>query len=185
MNHTNIIYGLKDPRNDVYQYIGKSTVGDKRALSHLTQSHSPQIKSWIESLAENWLYPIIEIIEEVENLDDLPDREKYWIGYYHQINSDLLNVMLVPNNLVDTRTDEHAKQFDELVRVMPDVHSILKRERLCRRITQDELAKLMGVSRSTLSLLENGDSVNLSVVQKCVRTLKGIDIVTKVINQRA
>jgi hypothetical protein len=40
----NIIYGLKDPRNDVYCYIGKSTVGEKRALSHLTKSHSKKVQ---------------------------------------------------------------------------------------------------------------------------------------------
>ena len=184
MTRTNIIYGLKDPRNDVYQYIGKSTVGDKRALAHLTKSHSPKIKSWIESLAENWLYPIIEIIEEVEDLDDLPDREKYWIDYYYNINPDLFNVALLPN-LVETRTAEHAKQFDELVRTVPDLHSILKRERLCRKLTQDDLSKLMNVSRSTLCDLEKGKSVNMSVVQKCILTLKGIDLVTKVVSKRA
>lgn len=184
MKHTNIIYGLKDPRNDVYQYIGKSTVGDKRALSHLTRSHSPKIKLWIESLAENWLYPIIEIIEEVEHLDDLPDRERYWIDYYYNINTDLFNVALVPN-LVETRTDDHAKQFDELVRSVPSLHSILRRERLCRKLTQDELSKLMKVSRSTICELEKGTNVSMSVVQKYILTIKGIDIITKVVNKRA
>lgn len=184
MKNTNIIYGLKDPRNDVYQYIGKSTVGDKRALTHLTRSHSPKVKLWVESLAENWLYPIIEIIEEVEVLDDLPDREKYWIDYYYDINPNLFNVALLPN-LVETRTADHAKQFDDLVRTVPDLHSILKRERLCRKLTQDELSKLMNVSRSTLCDLEKGANVNMSVVQKCILTLKGIDIVTKVVSKKA
>ena len=49
-NTRNIIYGLRDPRNDVYQYIGKSTVGVKRPISHLTKSHSPKVKEWEEKM---------------------------------------------------------------------------------------------------------------------------------------
>ena len=48
-NMENIIYGLRDPRNDVYQYIGKSTVGSKRALEHLTLSHSDKVNEWVKN----------------------------------------------------------------------------------------------------------------------------------------
>ena len=58
----NIIYGLRDPRNDVYQYIGKSTVGSKRALQHLIKSHSEKVNEWVANLNENWLYPLVDII---------------------------------------------------------------------------------------------------------------------------
>ena len=47
----NIIYGLRDPRNDVYQYIGKSTVGKNRPLQHLCKSHSDFVNKWVEELA--------------------------------------------------------------------------------------------------------------------------------------
>ena len=110
----NIIYGLRDPRNDVYQYIGKSTVGEQRPLQHLTQSHSAQVNEWVKMLADNWLYPKIDIIEEVENLNDLAIREKYWIAYYHDINPNLLNVQSLPNELVETRSDQDGRDFEEL-----------------------------------------------------------------------
>ena len=77
----NIIYGLKDPRNDVYQYIGKSTVGNKRALQHLKKSHSSKVNEWVALLESKWLYPIVDILEEVEDVDELNEREKHWINY--------------------------------------------------------------------------------------------------------
>jgi DNA-binding XRE family transcriptional regulator len=181
----NIIYGLRDPRNDVYQYIGKSTVGEQRPLQHLTRSHSPYVNEWVKMLEENWLYPKIDIIEEVKDINDLPDRERYWIDYYYNINPSLFNIMLMPEELVETRSDDDAKSFDDLFRIIHSISSILKRERLCRKLTQQQLSELMGVSRSTLSLLEKGDNVNLAVIQKCVLALKSVDLKTKVIGKRA
>jgi len=175
----NIIYGLRDPRNDVYQYIGKSTVGNKRALQHLTKSHSDKVNEWVKNLNENWLYPIIDIIEEVENIDDLSDREKYWINYYYNINSNLFNIYLIKPQLQNFRTEEDEEKFNYLYNILHDIPKILKKERHCRKITQDELAKKMGVSRSTISLSENNGNVTLKIIQDYVRELKGIDILSK------
>jgi DNA-binding XRE family transcriptional regulator len=180
----NIIYGLRDPRNDVYQYIGKSTVGEKRPLQHLTNSHSTHVNEWVKMLEENWLYPKIDIIEEVEDLDDLAIREKYWIGYYHDINPNLLNVMLLPDELVETRSDQDGKDFEELSRIVSNIPHIVKKERQYRRITQADMAKRMGVSRSTLVQLELGHGVGLHVLIKCMLALKEAEIKTKVSGQR-
>ena len=181
----NIIYGLRDPRNDVYQYIGKSTVGEQRPLKHLTNSHSPHVNEWVKMLEENWLYPKIDIIEEVEDLDDLAIREKYWIAYYHDINSDLLNVQSLPNELVETRSDQDDKDFEELLRIIHNLSSILKKERACRGLSQKGLSELMGVTRCTVSMLENGGNPTLSVIQKCILSLKGVDLKTKIIKRQS
>ena len=180
----NIIYGLRDPRNDVYQYIGKSTVGTKRALQHLTQSHSERVNEWINRLKENWQYPIIDIIEEVENIEDLPEREKYWINYYYGINPNLLNIQLIEEPLFNVRSEEDEQKFNFLALVIHDAPRILKKERLCRNLTQNDLAKEMGAARSTVSLCENGGNVTLKILQDYIRTLKGIDIIRKGYNER-
>lgn len=180
----NIIYGLRDPRNDVYQYIGKSTVGEQRPLQHLTRSHSPYVNEWVKTLEENWLYPKIDIIEEVEDLDSLAIREKYWIGYYHDINPSLLNIQLLNDEIVEIRSDQDGKDFEELFRVISNIGSIVKKERVYRRITQADMAKRMGVSRSTLVLLEQGRNVGMDILIKCVLALKEADIKTKILSQR-
>jgi hypothetical protein len=180
----NIIYGLRDPRNDVYQYIGKSTVGINRPLKHLKKSHSDNVNKWVNELEENWIYPIIDIIEEVENLENLSEREKYWINYYYDINPNLLNISLKPNNICNTRDESAIENFNYLIRIIGDIPKILKNERLYRGLCQDEMAKHMGVSRSTISLCENGKNVNFDIIRTYFRTLKGIDLITNVCNER-
>lgn len=180
----NIIYGLKDPRNDVFQYIGKSTVGNERALEHLTKSHSEKVNEWVKSLNDNWLYPIVEIIEEVENLDDLPEREKHYINYYYEINPNLLNIQSIDKNINDTRTEEDEEKFNDLNRLMFELPKLLKTERICRKLSQEEMAKKMGVTRSTVSLCERGGDVNLKTIKKYLLTLKGIDLITKQKSER-
>lgn len=175
----NIIYGLRDPRNDVYQYIGKSSVGAKRAIQHLTKSHSESVNCWVDMLANDWLYPIVDIIEEVEKVEDLIEREKFWINYYHSINPNLLNIQSIEEPLKNVRTEEDEANFNYLVRIIYDIPNILKKERLYRNLTQSKLADEMGVNRSTISLCENGNNVTFKLIQDYIRTLKGIDIVTK------
>jgi DNA-binding XRE family transcriptional regulator len=180
----NIIYGLRDPRNDVYQYIGKSTVGEQRPLQHLTRSHSPYVNEWVKTLEDNWLYLKIDIIEEVEDLDSLAIREKYWIGYYHDINPSLLNIQLLPDEIVETRSDQDGKDFEELFRVISNIGSIVKKERIYRKITQSDMAKRMGTSRSSLVLLEQGRNVGMNILIKSVLALKEAEIKTKMLSQR-
>tara|TARA_B110000503_G_scaffold138345_1_gene224353 strand:+ start:705 stop:1265 length:561 start_codon:yes stop_codon:yes gene_type:complete len=175
----NIIYGLKDPRNDVYQYIGKSTVGNKRALKHLTESHNTKVNEWVETLNADWLYPIVEIIEEVEDINELSMREEHWIGYYYDINPNLFNIKLIPSNINPLRTDEDEDEFNQLRSLLHRLPTILKNERVYRKLTQKEMADKVGVSRSTLSLCENGRNVNIDTIKQYLLTLKGIDLVTK------
>lgn len=181
----NIIYGLKDPRNDVYQYIGKSTVGNDRALSHLTKSHSNNVNEWLKDLDDKWLYPIVEIIEVVDNIDDLPEREKHYINYYHEINPNLLNVQLKNRNINQTRSEDDENDFDTLFSLITKIPTILKNERIYRKLTQDDIAKEMSVSRSTISLCENGSNVGFDLIKKYLLALKGFDLITKQKSKRA
>ena len=180
----NIVYGLRDPRNDVYQYIGKSTVGVKRPLLHLKKSHSKNVNEWVDLLEKNWLYPIVDIIEEVDDIENLNDRETYWINYYYDLNPDLLNIQKIEDSFQNIRDEEEEKTFNYLCNVIHDIPKMLKKERLYRNLTQNELAKEMGVARSTISLCENGGNVGLNIVRDYLRTLKGIDIISKSITQR-
>lgn len=180
----NIIYGLRDPRNDVYQYIGKSSVGNKRALSHLTKSHSIKVNEWIKTLSEMWLYPIVDIIEEMANVNDLLEREKYWINYYHIINPDLLNIYQVENSLNKIRSDEDINEFNFLNKVIYKIPDILKRERLFRNISQSDLAAELNVSRGVISMCENNKNVSIGLIQKYVSALKGHDIINSTYTKR-
>ena len=94
----------------------------------------------------------MEIIEEVENLDDLPEREKYYINYYYDINPNLLNIQSIDKNINDTRTEEDEEKFNNLNRLMFELPKLLRTERICRKITQEEMAEKMGMRHFVIKL---------------------------------
>ena len=91
----------------------------------------------------------------------------------------------LPNELVETRSDQDDKDFEELLRIIHNLSSILKKERACRGLSQKGLSELMGVTRCTVSMLENGGNPTLSVIQKCILSLKGVDLKTKIIKRQS
>jgi len=179
---TNLIYGLRDPRNDVYYYIGKTTVGYERPLKHLTKSHSETVNKWVKQLEQLGLIPYIDVIEKDILLEELVEKEKYWIEYYYELNPELFNVQLLPDSINKIRTQDDDDKFNYLIKVILDLGNILKTERVSRQFTQDDLAEKAGVSRSTISLCESGNNVTIEVIKKYLIALKGVDILTKNLN---
>jgi DNA-binding XRE family transcriptional regulator len=180
----NIIYALVDPRNDVIMYVGKSTVDLSRPLSHLSYSHSPKVRDWVEQLGKDWLYPRIEILEEGIALEMLSEKEKLWIQAVSSYNPSILNLQNVPNTNVDLMEKEEIQDFDNISALIGNVGGILKRARLVRGINQQEFAKECGFSRSTISLVERGENVNLHTIQRMFLVLRGLDMRTKIVSQR-
>lgn len=155
----NIIYGLRDPRNDVYYYIGKSTVGNKRALSHLRKSHSDKVNTWIEEIRKNGFEPQVDIVEEVEDINVLSDREKFWVEYYFEINPILLNKRLKPKNInCDDLSIEEKKELELIKTILPRLPILLRKERKRRKISQMEMAKKTDISLGTLKNLEQNNT---------------------------
>lgn len=176
---TNLIYGLRDPRNDVYYYIGKTTVGNSRGLKHLLKSHNQSVNDWVQELESLGFIPEVDVIERNVLLENLVEREKYWIEYHYELNPELFNFQLLPNTISKKRTQEDDDAYNTLVKVLFSIGDILKNERKSRKLTQDELSIESGLSRSTISLCESGSNVTLDVLKKYVTTLKGIEILTK------
>jgi hypothetical protein len=79
MMSPNIIYGLFCPKTNELHYVGKSSNYLERPKQHLTRSHSYKINQWTNDLKEIGLKPVIKILEEVEFIENLTEREMYWI----------------------------------------------------------------------------------------------------------
>lgn len=176
---TNLIYGLRDPRNDVYYYIGKTTIGYERPLKHLVKSHNKTVNDWIKQLEQLGLVPHIDVIEKDILLEELAEREKYWIEYFYELNPELFNIQSLSDSINKIRTQDDDDKFNSLVNVILNLGNILKTERISRQLTQDELAQKAGLSRSTVSLCENNSNVTVDAVKKYLVALKGIDIITR------
>ena len=184
MKVKNIIYGLRDPRNDVYYYVGKSSVGVNRPLTHLVESHSGKINEWVESLRSIGHSPLIDILDEVMTIDDLPEREKYWIDYYYNTNPELLNIQLLPKEIEQVRSDETDEEFENLLSFFDKIPEILKRERMLRGLKQEELSELTGMSRSTISLIERGANVSYNSLKLYIESILTRDRISLVNRER-
>jgi hypothetical protein len=178
----NIIYGLADSRNDLIYYVGKSSVGSIRALSHLTKSHSPEVNKWIEEIESNWGRVDVILIEEVEDLLLLSEREKYWIGVHSTANENLLNKQSTTKHLADHYTEKDAEKFNELKRSLSFIGDIVKRRRLALDVPQAKLAEVSEVNRWTISQLESGRDVSLSSLRKILLGLTNLDICKQIVD---
>ena len=90
-----IIYGLKDPNTETIRYIGKSTTGLKLPYEHKKPKNLEKTSyknHWIKKLLSSGQMYKVEIIEDVQDVTKLDEREKYWIAHYREIVEDLTNL---------------------------------------------------------------------------------------------
>jgi len=94
---TGSIYILKDPRNNSVRYIGQTIVKlSSRYSQHIYQwkrtiGKLTHINSWIKSLNNINLKPVIELIEDNINHENLDNKEVQYIKLYKSIGANLTN----------------------------------------------------------------------------------------------
>lgn len=81
-----IVYGLADPRTHDLRYVGKSTIGLRRAAQHddpyrMARDTNKKKVNWIKELQKQGLKPVLVIIEICE-LEKLYAAEQRWIAEY-------------------------------------------------------------------------------------------------------
>lgn len=90
------IYGLFSP-DDELRYIGLTIRSlDVRLHDHLDSYRLKKDNyknNWIKSLLKAGQKPYIQLIQELTNLKDLKEAEKYWIYYFKSQGCRLVNVI--------------------------------------------------------------------------------------------
>jgi len=87
------IYALIDPRDERVRYVGQTVNPARRFRSHLAdKSVSTPKRDWLDELLLLGLMPIMEVVEECQK-GTVDEKEVYWIAYYRNLNTDLLNVL--------------------------------------------------------------------------------------------
>jgi hypothetical protein len=79
----NIIYALCDPRTDAVHYVGLSSVGLSRARQHLqpaARAADSAKGEWLRSMFDAGMAPSIRVLEAVESIDALSQKERTWIA---------------------------------------------------------------------------------------------------------
>jgi hypothetical protein len=88
------IYTLKDPITNEIRYIGKANDPNKRILDHIKECKSSNKShkiSWVKSLLEKNLKPIVEILDEVSS-EEWERCEQYWISQFKSWGFNLTNI---------------------------------------------------------------------------------------------
>jgi uncharacterized membrane protein len=80
--------------------------------------------------------------------------------YLKRVFRSIARLLRLERRSIDTvyraSTSHEEDELWALLRLMSNAPEILKRERMVRGITQDELSRETTLSRSTISLMENG-----------------------------
>jgi len=76
--------------------------------------------------------------------------------------------------MTDKSFDSYASMSDKALTIQ--MGSFVKHHRMNQHKSQDELAKEAGISRSTLSLLERGESVTIPTLIQVIRVLNQLQI---------
>jgi len=86
------IYQLIDPRDGSVRWIGLTSNLKARTVEHLHggKRSNPSKQAWVAELKAAGLYPIVEVIEEVDN-KAAQERELHWLRFYQLEGEPLLN----------------------------------------------------------------------------------------------
>lgn len=86
------IYVLKDPRTNIVRYVGKTSQTLRRRLTgHLSDRGVNYRTAWLNSLQSQGLIPIIELIDEVDEVEWAVAEQK-WISFYRSTSDCLVNL---------------------------------------------------------------------------------------------
>jgi hypothetical protein len=113
------IYVLIDPRDQKIRYVGLTVLTLKHRLGlHLSEKPKKSYykTNWIAKLKSEGLEPIIKEIDKADKIEELRNKELYWINYYLDKGERLLNYITtfsnVPYKDLDQQLSRKVIQYD-------------------------------------------------------------------------
>jgi DNA-binding XRE family transcriptional regulator len=160
MKSERLIYSLCCPVTEEVHYIGKSTSGMMRPMQHLSGSHSEKIKQWVSDLKELNHSPKIKVVEYILPFEDIDLRERYWIQYYMDNGSLLLNESLITPLVINPNLDQildgtYGLKDGDDVEILK-ISRFIKEKRKMVNLTQEEFADKTGIALTVLRKIEQG-----------------------------
>lgn len=157
MKSERLIYALCCPVTDEVHYVGKSTSGLMRPMQHLSNSHSEKIRLWVSDLKELNHIPKIKVLEYISPFEDIDVKERYWIQYFLNNNSLLLNEVLITPLIINPSLDKildgsnDGRDIDIL-----KISRFIKERRKSVNLSQKEFAEKAGVALTVVRKIEQG-----------------------------
>ena len=170
---TNLIYGLRDPRNDVYKYIGKTTVGNERPLKHLIKSHNHLVNQWVDELSKLGSSPYVDIIEKDIPLEQLAEKEKYYITYFSDLYGELFNGGQHIKECISKPSILDHKYIDNALTTLLNPGEIFKMLKVSTGFCHETIGHMLNVGRKTAYRLKEGETnITLDTVIRMIFFVK-------------
>jgi DNA-binding XRE family transcriptional regulator len=167
------------PFTNETHYVGKTTQGMLRPMSHLNESHSEKIREWVGNLKELNHSPVINILEYVEQKEDLDIKERQWIQHYLTTGSILLNTHLVTPKMIKNNIDDLLN--NDKGNSISRISKFVKMKRKSFKLTQAEFADKLGIALTVIRKIEQGKT-NVSL-ESLLQILKMFDCSISVISE--
>ena len=119
-----VIYGLQDPRDHLFFYVGQTLDVYKRFIDHIQCSGNNYEKnSKITEMRGQNILPLMIELQRVNSEKDADIREKYWIQHYISLGHPMTNIV-------------YSKFSDKLRLKQVSIKTITEKEKL--KITDEK-----------------------------------------------
>lgn len=134
-----VVYGLADPRDGKYRYVGQTIDLDRRTAQHLAGDRNWEKTRWIRELQAANCEPAVSVLEKCTILD-CRERERDWIVKLRQEGHPLL-------------TKEYGRSVNAATEDWQRLGAILKRVRSLLFLAQDEAQRLVSCTHAAINQL--------------------------------
>lgn len=86
------IYKLSCPITNIPKYIGMTKKPKERYRKHLNEKSLTLKNTWVKSLLNKGLKPVMQLVDFSNSLEEINIKEKYWIIKYREWGFDLKNM---------------------------------------------------------------------------------------------
>lgn len=147
------IYTLSHPITNEVKYIGKTNNISKRYSAHLNDKSKSYKNSWIKSLLNEDLLPVIEILEEFDNELLCYNAEIYWIEQFKSWGFNLTNLQTggIGGNSESLKLDKNPNAKISIETVLSIKNYLLNTDK-----TIEELALIHNCKESTIQNIKYG-----------------------------
>ena len=147
------IYTLSHPITNEVKYIGKTNNISKRYSAHLNDKSKSYKNSWIKSLLNEDLLPVIEILEEFDNELLCYNAEIYWIEQFRSWGFNLTNLQTggIGGNSESLKLDKNPNAKISIETVLSIKNYLLNTDK-----TIEELALIHDCKESTIQNIKYG-----------------------------
>lgn len=105
------VYILKDPSTNLIRYVGQTIRSlEKRLTAHLNRKASFHRATWINSLKNKSLIPIIELLEIHDSKEKCDESEIFFIKTFREIGYDLTNATSGGGGTKDYKVSDETKK---------------------------------------------------------------------------